>query len=130
MKKIEYLNTDLNIKSAKPFKKLNTFLTGKKLLSLHYGKVKGEWWGTYAICNPQYKTPKKTIEIFLKELSQMGETIRKQWDQCNLKEFDIGYECGQKPGAFNNEIPKDILGKLIELDIGIRITIYPEDKNT
>ncbi len=128
MNKIKYLNTDLYLESPKSFKKLNDFLNKKDFWALYYGKTNDKWWGSYETCNRPCKTPKKTIEIFLKKLSCMDKTIQKQWDQCNSKKFDIGYECGQKPWAFNDEIPNNIIKKLTELNLGIRITIYPEDK--
>ncbi|MFH1824833.1 MAG: hypothetical protein ABH873_06370 [Candidatus Firestonebacteria bacterium] len=122
---IKYLNTDLNLKSSTSFKELNDFLSRDGSFVLHYEKIKDEKHsGTYEI-EIDSTSPDKTIKKFLKKLSKMDKICKKQWDECSLKEFDIGYECGQKPWAFNNEIKNTVLKELAKLNLGIRITIYP-----
>ena len=122
---IKYLNTDLNLKSFTHFNELNNFLNKNGTFSLHYEKIKEKKYiGTYET-EIGSSSPDKTIKKFLKKLLRMDTVSRKQWDKCSLKEFDIGYECGQKPLSFNNEIKDTILKDLTKLNIGIRITIYP-----
>lgn len=125
--KIKYLNADLLLKSTKSFNELSKFLTSNGAFALHYGKEnKKEWLGSFEL-EKECKKPKVTINSFLEILSKMDENSKKQWARCSKKEIDIGYECGEEPWAYNDEIPKSIIKKLSEFDIGIRITIYPEN---
>lgn len=127
--KISYLNTDLEIKSNQPFDLLRRFFHTKGMFELRYdvAKVKRiSTWTAWFEVERDYKTPEKTIQSFIKILNGLGPAERKEWDKAKTKIFNIGYECGEEPWAFCNELSKDLLHEISKYGAGITITIYPE----
>lgn len=55
--------------------------------------------------------------------------LRAVWDGCTRREFNIGYDCGAEPWAFNQALSAALLGRMAAAGALLRVTIYPEREN-
>ncbi len=130
--RIQYLNTDLDLSSSREFSTLVRALTGrKKIFLLHPLTESNEyWWGTFeAEGSGNFDDePEHTIAVMLKVIESLRGPSLKEWKNCKLREFNIGYDCGSKPWAFNQGLSSELLGRVAAIGASIRITIYPESR--
>ncbi len=42
------------------------------------------------------------------------------------REFNIGYDCGAEPWAFNQGLSAHLLGRMATAGASLRVTIYPD----
>jgi hypothetical protein len=59
-------------------------------------------------------------------VESLNEPIRSLWDRCTRREFNIGYDCGAEPWAFNQGLSTALLGRLAAAGASLRITLYPD----
>jgi hypothetical protein len=55
---------------------------------------------------------------------------RNLWSACTTRVFDIGYECGEGPLSFHNNIAPSILARVAAVGASLRITLYPDDRGS
>lgn len=48
------------------------------------------------------------------------------WTHCTLREFNIGYDWGAEPWAFNNGLTNGTLARMVRVGAALRITMDPE----
>jgi hypothetical protein len=70
--------------------------------------------------------PETTIGIMLDAIESLDATAAEQWSRCTLREFNIGYDCGDAPWAFNQGLSNRTLSRIAASGATLRITIYPE----
>ena len=46
--------------------------------------------------------------------------------QCTTREFNLGYDCGAEPWAFNQGLSSELLGRIAAVGASLRLTIYPD----
>jgi hypothetical protein len=124
--KITYLNTDLCLQSPHDISRLATFFEerGMKLLSV----MPGEDAIWYATIEPDdfYDEPAMSIDVLLTVIESMPEQLQTDWLKCSSREFNIGYDCGDEPWAFNHSISCELLGRMAKTGGTLRITLYPD----
>jgi hypothetical protein len=47
------------------------------------------------------------------------------WEECSQREFNIGFDCGDEPWAFNHGLTNATLKRLVGVGASLRITLYP-----
>ncbi len=52
--------------------------------------------------------------------------LRSVWAGCSQREFNIGYDCGLEPWAFNQGLSADLLGRMAKAGASLRVTLYPD----
>jgi hypothetical protein len=70
--------------------------------------------------------PEQNIAALVTIAESLGETDRSVWQRCSLREFNIGYNCGVEPWAFNQGLSCDLLGRMAAVSASLRITLYPD----
>ena len=99
---------------------------GVRLLHAERGDD-GLWYGTFET-DEDFGTPEPTIQRLLDAIESLATPEKSVWLQCTLREFNIGYDCGDEPWAFNNGISSATLGRIANLGASLRITLYPPER--
>jgi hypothetical protein len=63
----------------------------------------------------------------LTAIEALDPKSRIQWDACVIREFNIGYDCGDEPRAFSHGLTASTLARVAALSISLRITLYPAE---
>jgi hypothetical protein len=61
----------------------------------------------------------------LDAIEAIDEPAKELWRACTKREFNIGYDCGDEPWAFNNGLSNRTLDRIARLGASLRITLYP-----
>jgi hypothetical protein len=131
MAEIYYLNTDLDLVAARDFTPLAAALEAQGVCPL-YGVTHGEgehWYATFET-DHQYNTPEETMAVMLDAIESLSRTTRTLWTECSLREFNIGYVCGDHPWAFNHGLSNRTLVRAGTAGATLRITLYPPEKDS
>jgi hypothetical protein len=132
--KIQYLNTDLDLIGPEDLTPLADALAARGVfpLSPPAGADDGRWHCTLEIedcvAGPGYD-PEYTIRVMLAAiegvLGPKGDArAAAQWQSCTLREFNIGYDCGAEPWAFNQGLSNDTLRQIAACGGTLRWTLY------
>lgn len=123
-----YLNTDLELKSSDDLTALAAALKVRGVFPLHL--IHGEdglWYATFEVYGRHTaKEPEPTIAAMLVVVESLSDSLRIVWSGCTLREFNIGYDCGSKPWAFNQGLSSQLLGRIAAVGASLRITLYPQ----
>ena len=123
---IHYLNTDLEMIGNSDLTELaHAFeLAGAVSTGVTQGED-GRCYAMFEVCN-QYAEPDPNISHFLDIIESLGEPLRRIWMCCSKREFDIGYDCGEKPWGFNQALSAELLRRIANAGASLRITLYPD----
>lgn len=124
---IRYLNTDLDLVAGRDLVPLANALEARGVSSLFVTPGDdGRSYATFETDN-QYETPESNISAMLAAIESLDENVRALWSECSLREFNIGYDCGYEPWAFNNGLTNATLLRIANAGASLRITLYPPD---
>ncbi len=126
---ISYLNTDLDLVAAHDFALLTNALSERGVDPL--GGVQegddGQWYAVLETRDyPQPNEPEVTIRVMLDAIEAIDGPAKTLWAACSKREFNIGYDCGDEPWAFNNGLSHATLSRIATLGASLRITLYPQ----
>jgi len=76
-----------------------------------------------------YDEPDQNIAAMLDVIEGLVEPLRESWARCLSREFNIGYDCGLEPWAFNQQLSTAVLGRIAAAGATLQITIYPDRKD-
>jgi hypothetical protein len=125
-----YLNTDLDLVAEQSLEAFATALNSRGVFSLYVDqRDDGRWYGTLET-EKQFPDPELNIAALLAALETLDPHFREHWSACTSREFNIGYECGNEPWAFNQGLTAATLGRIAALGISLRITLYPAETAT
>lgn len=124
--KIHYLNTDLDIISKKDLTDLDTAMREGGVESLYVTHCEdGLWRATFEATELCIEEPEKSISIMLSAIERFDAKTRRVWSKCQLKEFNIGYDCGSDPWEFNQGLSAKLIARIAKSAASVRITLYP-----
>jgi hypothetical protein len=61
----------------------------------------------------------------LDAIEGLRRPARSIWARCTLREFNIGYDCGDEPWAYNDGLAHETLSRIARAGASMRITLYP-----
>jgi hypothetical protein len=123
---ISYLNTDLDLISADELNALARAFEAGGVEPLHVTLGHdGLWYATFET-DKGHDEPEPNIAAMLAVVESLTEQLRSVWDGCTKREFNIGYDCGAKPWAFNQGLSAALLGRMVAAGASLRVTIYPD----
>lgn len=127
---IEYLNTDLELTSAEDLSGLTAEFEARGAFNLYLGRGDdGRWHAAFEISfDVSPHEPEQTIAALLDLVEALPESLQAVWSRCETREFNMGYDCGRRPWAFNQGLSNAILTRLAAAGASLRITIYPEER--
>ena len=122
-----YTNTDFDLKSNGAFDELHAELSAKCLV-LHYA------CGEDGIYTASYESDhddtaelsgvERDISLMLAAVKSLSEPARIQFDGCHLREFNIGFECGDT-WAFAYSLTQQTIDAVSAASCTLAVTLYP-----
>ena len=128
--KIEYLNTDLDVTSAEDLTVLADALKVKEIFSLHVTRAEDRLWYAKFETEKNYDEPEKTITTMITAIEALEEPLRAIWNRCSQREFNMGYDCGSVPWAFEQGLSSELLCRIAALGASLRLTLYPDREDS
>jgi hypothetical protein len=124
--KICYLNTDLVLTSAEHLAELAAALKVGGVFALHVTRGDDGNWHASFETQEQHDNPESNIVAMLAVVESLPEQVRSVWTKCSLREFNVGYDCGLEPWAFNQGLSAELLGRMAAAGASLRVTLYPD----
>jgi hypothetical protein len=122
-----YLNTDLDLVAGQSLQALADALETRGVFPLHVHLRDDQQWYSTLETVEQFTQPEPNIVALLTAIEALDPQSRIQWDACVIREFNIGYDCGDEPRAFNHGLTASTLARMAALAISLRITLYPAE---
>jgi hypothetical protein len=123
---ISYLNTDLDLTSGYDLTALATAFAAEGVRPLHVTRGQDGLWYAIFETDETHTEPESNISAMLAVVESMEAPLRTIWTGCTRREFNIGYDCGAEPWAFNQGLSAVLLGRMVTAGVSLRITIYPD----
>ena len=125
-----YLNTDLDLVSQDDLTELGKSFETAGISPLHVTQGEnGLWFATFET-DEQYAEPDTNISQMLTIIESLAGSLHNLWTRCTRREFNIGYDCGAEPWAFNQGLSTELLMRLAIAGASVRITLYPDREGT
>jgi len=125
--KTHYLNTDLDLVAGQSLQALADALETRGVSPLHVALRDDQQWYSILETVEQFTQPEPNIVALLTAIEALDPQSRIQWAACAIREFNIGYDCGDEPWAFNHGLTAATLARMAALGISLRITLYPPE---
>jgi hypothetical protein len=124
-KTIHYLNTDLDLISPADLTGLARAFRSRGVFPLHvtHGED-GKWYATFETSD-QFTEPETNIAAMVAAVESLLPQHRSIWHACTQREFNVGYDCGDEPWAFNQGLSCELLGRIAAIGASLRWTLYP-----
>jgi hypothetical protein len=126
---IRYLNTDLDLKSDHDLDPVVAALSTRGVAALYPAQFAGErggWGVTFeSATSTMSAEPEVDLAVLLAAVEALPPAARAAWDAATLREFNLGYDCGDEPWAFNNGLSVATLRRIAGAGATLRITMYP-----
>jgi hypothetical protein len=122
-----YLNTDLDLVAGQSLQALADALEARGVFPLHVDLRDDQQWYSTLETEEQFTQPEPNIAALLTAIEALDPQSRIQWAACAIREFNIGYDCGDEPWAFNHGLTVPTLARMAALGIALRITLYPAE---
>jgi hypothetical protein len=123
-----YINTDLDLVASCDLGPLTVALQSRCVSPLHVTAGEDGRWYTTLETDEQYDQPETTICAMLDAIDSLNKSNRSYWISCLVREFNIGFDCGDKPWAFNEGLTNATLRRIGKVGATLRITLYPPEK--
>ena len=124
-----YLNTDLDVLADFDLTPFTDELERKGMLLLDVSKRLDGTWSARLEEGGQSNNPEDTCAALLKVIESLTPEYRAIWSRCTLREFNLGYDCGLEPWAFQSGISAEIVRRIADLGASLRVTLYPIGKD-
>lgn len=125
-----YLNTDLDLVCQQDLTELARAFEVSGCSPLHVALGDDQKWYATFETDEQHAEPELSIAQMLTVIESLAEPFHSVWMKCTRREFNIGYDCGEKPWAFNQGLSAGLLGRLAAVGASLRITLYPDRDGT
>lgn len=125
-----YLNTDLELISPVDLTALARVLKSHGISPLHVTLCDDDCWHAIFETADQHAEPETNIVAMVAAVESLVPRHQSIWHRCTQREFNIGYDCGDKPWAFNQGLSKELLGRIAALSASLRWTLYPDREPT
>jgi hypothetical protein len=123
-----YLNTDLDLTSEDDLTALATAFRSGGVYPLHVTQGPDGLWYAIFETDAQHVEPESNIAEMLAVIESLAAPHRDLWYRCTRREFNLGYDCGAEPWAFNQRLSAALLGRIAVARASLRITLYPDSE--
>ena len=130
--RIRYLNTDLDLVAVRDLTPLTSALNARAVFPLSVDRGgDGLWYATLELETDDFAIdPEGTIRGMLDAIEAIDGEAKQLWAESSLREFNIGYDCGDEPQAFSSGLSNATLNRIASVGASLRITLYPVSENT
>lgn len=120
-----YINTDLDVSAMESLNWLVEYFARRKTTCLAHRRAgDGRWYAVFEY-GVDLPSPEATVVGLLDQIEAMKPTTRAKWERCPSIEFNIGYDVGETPWAFNEALKPRTVERLASAGATIRWTLYP-----
>lgn len=98
---ISYMNTALDLFSAEDLTKRAAAFEAGGLVLLHVRRDSDDRWFACFECDQDHTEPESAIAAMLAMIESLQPPLLTVWQNCSVREFNIGHDCGQEPCAYN-----------------------------
>ena len=120
---IRYLTTDLDLQATLDLAPLADAMPQEGLFAFH-GGTDGSWYARFGATSG-FHEPNQDIDAMLTAIEALDEPSRNLWSACTSRKFNIGYDCGDTPWGFHQELLPPTLARMAAVGASLVITIYP-----
>jgi hypothetical protein len=124
--RIQYLNTDLDLASTDDLTALASALKTLGVFSLHVARGEDAQWHATFETDEHFDQADANIAAMITAVESLPEPLRAAWSRCSQREFNVGYDCGGEPWAFNQALSSELLGRMAAVGASLRVTLYPD----
>jgi hypothetical protein len=121
-----YLNTNLDLTSSDDLTALAAVFESRGLFPLFVDHAQDSLWYARFETPDQFSEPEPNIAAMVAVAESLGEPHRTVWLGCTRREFNIGYDCGVEPWAFDQGLSCGLLGRLGAIGPSLHFTLYPD----
>ena len=121
-----YRNTDLDLISPASFESLTDDLESADLVLLGTHQDSDEHWHALSEDDAVYVNAEATISAIMAMLDSLSEVSKRAWCACDIREFNVAYDVGEEPLAFNDGFSVETLARMSVLNTSLRVTLYAE----
>ncbi|MBD2703344.1 hypothetical protein IC229_22055 [Spirosoma sp. BT702] len=121
---IHYITTDLDLRAPVDLTPLSHALEKQGLWAYLSGPWQGLWSAQIG-AEESFPEPDPYIAAMLTAIESLDQPARDLWSACTIREFNIGYDCGDRPWAFHQELLPATLARIAQVGASLVITIYP-----
>jgi hypothetical protein len=125
MSKIKFLNIDLDIESQDDIS-LVVKEFSNRLTVMRNNHDEGIY---YASFETGYTEENEIIKEYVNVIEGLSLEARETWNNCLKREFDFGYESGDRPNDFHSKISAKSIEILAKVGGSVTVTIYPPPEN-
>ena len=125
----EYANTDFDLKSEAPFDALHQELS-LRCLVLHYERGDDDHYRASYESDHDGESKDcaaRDILLIVDAINALSEVAKTQFETCYLREFNIGFHCGDTFG-FVHSIPDHAINAVSSARCSLGVTLYPARK--
>lgn len=126
-RRILYLNTDLVLIAPHNLAPLADVLAHRGIFALNVLQGEDDSWFAKFETKESFLEPEPNIAAMLTAIESLDEPSRSLWVACTFRDFNIGYECGDEPWAFNQQLSAPTLARIAASSASLVITIYPAE---
>ena len=126
-REIHYLNTDLDLVAPFDLGPLAQAISARGAFTLQVSARDDASWCATIEADADFQSPEPTIVALLAAIEELDAEARRSWAACTHREFNIGYDCGDEPWAFTNEMSSATISRMAALNVSLRITLYPAE---
>lgn len=125
---ISYMNTDLDLIIDVDPAILVEELEGKGVCVLTSERGRDSLW--LIICEDGKDDGVLDNELvenvthLLDVIESLSDVSKELWDRCSKREFNAGYECGFEPRSFEQNLPHEVLKRIVACNASFAITLY------
>ena len=119
-----YINTDLDLESGFDLSPLTDALESLGVFPLQVLRTEERGWISALETTTEYKDPETNITAMLDAIDALNEEMTALWKKCSLRDFDIGYECGEEPHYIRNNLSLNTIQRIAQAGAELRITLY------
>lgn len=119
----KYLNTDLLLQSQNDLSDLVAFFNSADCFDL-YVSEDGKSAGFESNLTAHPPSPAETIATLLDAIDRLDGALLAAWKACDVREFDVGYDCGTDPYSRHDKLPPALLKRVTDAGITLVITLY------
>jgi hypothetical protein len=120
---IRYVNVDLMLESSISLASIVEAF-GAEVLLLHQSDSREIYLASFETAH-WVGDAESAIDRLCLLAENLPEGVRKTWDSCFTRIFDIGYKSGDSPQSFRSILHPDTIKRVAALGAGIVVTIYP-----
>ena len=97
-------------------------------LVLHYGcRDDGQYHASYESDHDDESSvtgAERDILLISNVLASLSDTAKAEFDACHLREFNVGFECGDS-WAYVHSIPHNAMTAAVDAGCSLSVTLYP-----